>query len=131
MIPARRRRRLNGLGCRVRGSHPVSSSYKRIIYLRTEREVSPTPVLYNYVNRLGAWNVRGINDTTKREEVSDVFREGKLKLLALFETKLKGSREISWYGVNGVISGVEKLERVREGMAILLNDVWHCAVVDF
>ena len=40
------------------------------------------------------WNVRGINGTTKREEVVDVFREGKFELLALLETKLKGNREV-------------------------------------
>ena len=34
--------------------------------------------------------VRGINDTTKREEVVDIFKNGKFDLLALMETKLKG-----------------------------------------
>ena len=36
-------------------------------------------------------NVRGINGTAKREEVVDVFREGKFDLLALTETKWKGN----------------------------------------
>ena len=40
----------------------------------------------------------------KREEVVDVFKEGKFKLLALTETKLKGEREVSWCGVNGIIA---------------------------
>ena len=87
------------LGCRVRGSHPVSSSYERISYPQTEGEVSPTPALYNsqnYVNRLGTWNVRGINDTTKREEVVDIFKKLRFELLALTETKLKGEGESSW-----------------------------------
>ena len=61
----------------------------------------------------------------------DVFREGKLDLLALTETKLKGNGEVSSCGVNGIIAGVQKMERAREGVAILLNDVWDSAVVDF
>ena len=51
----------------------------------------------------------------------DVFREG--KLLALMEMKLKGKGEASWYGVNGMIAGVQEMERARESMVILLNDV--------
>ena len=46
--------------------------------------------MYNYVNRLGTWNVKGINDTAKWEEVVDIFKKGRFKLLALMETKLKG-----------------------------------------
>ena len=44
----------------------------------------------------------------------DVFRKGKFKLLALTETK--------WCGVNGIIAGVQEMERVREGVAFLYND---------
>ena len=43
---------------------------------------------------MGTWNIRGINGTAKREEVVGVFRTGKLELLDLMETKLKGNREI-------------------------------------
>ena len=45
--------------------------------------------------------------TAKMEEVVDVFREGKLELLPLTETKLKGNGDVSWCGVNGIISGVQ------------------------
>ena len=45
----------------------------------------------------------------------DVFREGKFELLALTETKLKGKGEVSWCGVNGIIAGVQEMERPREG----------------
>ena len=55
--------------------------------------------------------MRGINGTAKREEVVDVFREGKLQLLALTETKLKGKGEVSWSGVNGIIASVQKMEQ--------------------
>ncbi|MCQ7056741.1 hypothetical protein, partial [Clostridioides difficile] len=61
----------------------------------------------------------------------DVFRKGKFDLLALTETKLKGNGEVSWCGVNGIIAGVEEMERAREGVAILLSDVWHSAVIDY
>ena len=73
----------------------------------------------NYVNRLDTWNVRGKNDTTKREEVVDIFMKGKFKLLALTKTKLKGKGEISWCGVNGIFSGVQEMESAREGVAVL------------
>ena len=86
-----------------------SGRYRRLLPCITRR---------NYVNRLGTWNVRGINNTTKREEVVDVFREGRFELLALTETKLKGKGEISWFGVNGIISGVQEMKRAREGVAV-------------
>ena len=40
----------------------------------------------------------------------DLIRDGKLELLALMETKLKGNGEVSWCGVNGIIAGVQKME---------------------
>ena len=64
----------------------------------------------NSVNRLCTWNVRGINGTAKREEVVDVFRKGKFQFLALMEAKLKGNGEVSWYGLNGIIAGVQEME---------------------
>ena len=70
------------------------------------RQLQPCITRRNYVNRLGTWTVRGINGTAKREEVIEVFKEEKLKLLALMETKLKGKGELSWCRVNGFIAGV-------------------------
>ena len=62
----------------------------------------------------------------------DMFKKGKFDLLALMEMKLKGKGgEVSRVEVNGIISGVQEMERAREGVAILLNDVWHSAVIDF
>ena len=61
----------------------------------------------------------------------DVFKEGKFELLALTETTLKGKGEVLWCGVSGIIAGVEEMERASEGVAILLKDVWHSALVDF
>ena len=61
----------------------------------------------------------------------DVFRKGKFELLTLTETKLKENGEILWCGVNGIIDGVQEMEIAREGVAVLLNDVWHSVVMDF
>ena len=52
-------------------------------------------------------------------------------LTCLAKTKLKGNGEVSWCGVNGSNTGIEERERAREAVAILLNDVWHSAVIDF
>ena len=43
------------------------------------------------MNRLGTWNVGGMNKEEKRSQVMDVFKSGRFDLLALTETKLKGS----------------------------------------
>ena len=50
---------------------------------------------------------KGGHGTAKRgeEEVVDVLRKEKFKLLPLTETKLKGN-EVSWSGMNGIIAGV-------------------------
>ena len=44
---------------------------------------------------------------------------------------MKGKGEVSRCRVNGIIASVQETERAREGVAILLNDVLHSAVVDF
>ena len=65
------------------------------------------------------------------KEVVYVFRNGKLELLGLMEAKLKVNGELSWCGVNGIIAGVQEMERAREGVAILFNNIWHGAVIGF
>ena len=61
----------------------------------------------------------------------NIFKELKFELLTLMETKLKGKGEVSWYGVNGIIAGVQEVERAMEEIAILLNNVWYSAMVNF
>ena len=75
----------------------------------------------NYVNHLVIWNVRGINNTTKRQEVEDIFKKEKFELLVLTEMKLKGKGKVSWSGVNVIFAGVQEMERDRERVAVLLN----------
>ena len=55
----------------------------------------------------------------------DIFKKGKFELLALKQMRLRGKGEVSWSGD----TGVHEMERARERVAILLNDVWHSAVV--
>ena len=40
----------------------------------------------------------------------------------------EGKGEVSWCGVNGIIVDVQEMERAREVVAILLNDVWYIGV---
>ena len=58
-----------------------------------------------------------------------IFKRGKFELLVLTEMKLKGMGEVSCYGVNVILTSVQEMERAREVVAVLLNDVWHSAVV--
>ena len=44
--------------------------------------------------------------------------------------KLQGNGEV-WCGVIGIIVSVQEMERAREVMANLLNNVWHSPVIDF
>ena len=45
--------------------------------------------------------------------------------------KLKGNREFSWYGVNGISAGVQETENAKESVANLINGMWHSAVIYF
>ena len=89
-----------------------------------------TLTLYNSakLNRLGTWNARGINGTSKKEEVVDVFREGKFELLALMET-IQREWSSRYHGVEQMASLL--MSRRWKEVAILLNDVWYSAVIDF
>ena len=60
-----------------------------------------------------------------------MLMKGKFELLALMETKLKGKGEVSWWGANVIFTGVHEIERAREEVAVLLNDVWHSAMVKY
>ena len=73
---------------------------------------------------MGTWNeMVYINDIAKKEEVPDVFRRGKLELLALIETKMERIGVASWCRVNGIYAGIQDNKRYREDVAVLLNDL--------
>ena len=65
------------------------------------------------VTLLGIWNVRGINEIAKREEVVDVF-----EWLAFTETMKKESWEVSRCGLSGIFKGVQVTERTRGGWVL-------------
>src|SRR5678815_1041459 len=96
-----------------------------------DRRKRPSIFRRNCMNRMGTWNVRGINVEEKRREVMDVFRKGKFDLLTVTETKMKGNGENEWCSVKCVCAGVERNERGREGVAILMSDLWYRAMEDF
>ena len=59
------------------------------------------------------------------------MREVKFELFVLTKTKLKGNGEVPWWGVNGIITGFQVMERARERVAILFNDMRYSEVADF
>ena len=61
----------------------------------------------------------------------NVFRKWRFELLASPETKVKGNGEISWCGVIAICTCVQEKEIAREGVRILLNNLWHIVVVVF
>ena len=44
---------------------------------------------------------------------------------------MKGNGEVSWCDVNGISAGVQEIERVKDSVVVLMNDVRHNAVIDF
>ena len=49
----------------------------------------------------------------------------------MFTERESSSCLLSWCRVNGTIDVVQEMERPREGVAFLLNDVWHSATINF
>ena len=76
------------------------------------------------VLRVAGFNIRGVNDVGKREEVGTMCRERNIDILALTETKLKGRGEKKFGDFTGMYSGVNERVRAREGVAILMKDEW-------
>ena len=130
MIPARRRRRLNGPRLLGWGPapcffFPVNAPFS-LGRGRRHLRLPPCITRQSFANRLGTWNVRGINGTTRKEEVVDVFRKGKFELLALTETILKGNGDVSWYGVNAlrVFSRWKELWQVWPSCRTMCGTLW-------
>ena len=73
----------------------LMSASARLRWSRRCHQIPTCITQQSYVNCLGTWAVRGINWVAKREDVVDVFREGKFELLALTELKLKGNGKVS------------------------------------
>ena len=69
---------------------------------------------------MGCLNVRGCGKNEKKCQIVDMFKERKLDVLALSETKVKGKGEHTWEGQRVIVSGVDERCRAREGVGIML-----------
>ena len=69
---------------------------------------------------LGSLNVCGCGMDEKKCMVVELFKERKLDILALSETKVKGSGSKEWEGQRVIVSGVSEKRRAREGVAVVL-----------
>ena len=48
-----------------------------------------------------------------------------------FKKVKKGNGKLLLSSLNGISSDVQEIERGRENVVVLLNDVWHSTVVNF
>ena len=71
---------------------------------------------------VGNLNARGCADDLKRCVIVKMFRERKMDILVLSETKVKGKGECEWEGERVIVSGVNERCRGREGVAMLVRD---------
>ena len=62
----------------------------RLDWGRRRSQLPPRVAWRKCVNRLGTWNVRGINRIGMREEVVNVFKKGKFEFTCTDWNKLKG-----------------------------------------
>ena len=62
---------------------------------------------------VGTLNVRGCNTDEKRCMIVNMFRERKMDVLVLSETKVKGIGEPEWEGERVIVSGVGERMRAR------------------
>ena len=59
----------------------------------------------------------------------DIIKANNLNFPFLKETNLKGKGKVSWSGANVIFAGVHEMERAKEEVAVLLNNVWDSGVV--
>ena len=70
---------------------------------------------------VGTLNVRGCGVNEKKCMIVDMFKERKMDVLALSETKVKGKGECEWEGERVIVSGVDERCRAREGVAVMIK----------
>lgn len=94
---------------------------------KTNDEKEGSTELPKAVLSLGSLNVRGCNKPEKREVIGEILNEKGLDVLALSETKLKGTGECLFGEMNAIKSGVKGREHAKEGVAILFSEeMWKC-----
>ena len=80
---------------------------------------------------VGCLNVRGCGADEKKCMIADMFKERKMDVLALSETKVKGKGEREWESERLVVSGVSERCRAREGVAVMIKRSLWGSVVEY
>ena len=75
--------------------------------------------------------MRGCGMDEKKCMIVDLFKERKLDILALSETKVKGQGVQEWEGERVIVSGVAERCRAREGVAIIVSGRLWGSVIDY
>ena len=57
------------------------------------------------------------------------FQKGEIWVACLDWNKIENG-EVSWRGINSIVTSVQEIERGRKSVPVLLNDVWRSAVID-
>ena len=70
---------------------------------------------------VGTLNVRGCGTDEKKCMIADMFKERKMDVVVLSETKVKGKGECEWEGERVIVSGVNERCRAREGVAVMIK----------
>ena len=70
---------------------------------------------------VGTLNVRGCNTDEKRCMIVNMFKERKMDVLVLSETKVKGTGEREWEGERVIVSGVSERMRPREEVVVMVR----------
>ena len=70
---------------------------------------------------VGCLNVPGCGADEKKCMIVDMFKERKMDVLALSETKVKGEGERECEGEREIVSGVTDRCRAREGVAVVIK----------
>ena len=70
---------------------------------------------------VGTLNVHGCNMDEKKCMIVDMFRERKMDVLVLSETKVKSIGECEWEGERVIVSGLSERMRACEGVAVLIK----------
>ena len=96
--------------------HGAGNPIPCMLYAGERRKIKRQKLL-----NLGSLNVRGCGMDEKKCMIVELFKERKLDILALSETKVKGSGSREWEGQRVIVSGVSERCRAREGVAVMLS----------
>ena len=75
--------------------------------------------------------MRGCGMDEKKCMIVDIFKNRKMDILALSETKVKGSGLREWEGQKVIVSGVSERCRAKEGVGIMLSGQMWSRMLDY